>query len=307
MILKKSFKMSIYFLILLVIYIITSNNTLYADELLYPVGSQPYVATPAFAGESIYPIGNPVIQKYGVNFYSYNDGSGKLDLNLNRLPIQKTITSPPVVSPNFNHMLYTEVYYYPNNQVTSRAFYVPVNIPRQKDDGSELTVADYLNSYSLRANQKNRSEIVAIGTNTLEDSGFRTITMVDWSYDSTRALLKEHIGRTYTGLAGSIVWIYDINDDKAYRLEEIRKAIINFWYTEKKLDLNQYAWDINLLGWVKDSNSLFVVNAYLYPVKGQSKFLGCWSMDINQNVAHLLSLDDQNWPVGSYGLIPEKY
>lgn len=307
MILNTILKYLILIISLSIIAFVILLNSTFADETFYPIDSTPFTKKQVFAGETIYPEGNPFFERYGIKFYLYNDGSGKLDLNLAPLGTQKTVMSPPVISPNLNNILYTEIYNYPNSQITSRCYYIPASLPKLKDDGSEITPADYLNSYNIRSIQSYRSEIISVGTNKLEDSGFRSLTVVDWSYDSTRAIIKEHVGRTYEGLAGTIPWVYDINADKAYRLEEIRKAIINYWFTEKALDLNQYSWDIDVLGWVKDSNSLFVVNAYLYPAKGQHKFLGCWSMDINQNMAQLLSLDDQNWPVGKYGLLPEKY
>lgn len=87
-----------------------------------------------------------------------------------------------------------------------------------------------------------------MGTNKLDDFMFRTLTVVDWSYDSNRILFKEHIGRTFGSLYATIPWVYDVREDKTYRLDIIRKAIIDYWYNTKELDLNQYVWDLDILG-----------------------------------------------------------
>ena len=109
------------------------------------------------------------------------------------------------------------------------------------------------------------------------------------------------------GIIGTIIWIYEVQEDKLYRVDSVRKAVINYWLKKENIDLNKHIWDIDILGWEQDSNTRFVVNAYLYPRKNVKKFLGCWSVDINGTVSELLSLDNENWDVGSYGLIPQAY
>lgn len=284
-----------------------SFSCVIAEELYYPKGGSAINNPQPFAGETLYPEGEPYTSRYGVNFYLYNDGSGKLNLNLGLVPAQKLQVSPPVVSPDFNHIVYTEVYNYGDaNQFVSRCFYIPVVMPREQD-GQQLTIEDYLSSYKVRASQQNSYEILSVGSSAFNRNIFRTLTIVDWSYDSSRALVKEHIGRMGKGINGTVIWVYDVEHDSVFRNDTVRKAIVNYWMANKSLDLNQYVWDIEVLGWEKDSNNNFIVNAYLYPVKGKHKFLGCWKCDIRGNTTQILSLDDENYEIGRYGLIPESY
>lgn len=288
--------------------LIAAKNTVYADEIYYPIGSSPLTEVHPFAGETFYPEGPPFTTFKGMNFWLYNDASGKLEMNLQKLLNDNMYVSPPVISPDFNHIVYTEVYYYPSiNQVTSRCFYIPVNLPKENPDGTPVTLKEYLKSYSARSDQHNRYDILSVGTSTYDRDVFRSLTIVDWDYTSTRVLIKEKIGRMRQGVIGSIIWFYDIIDDKIVRLDTIREAIINYWLNNKDLDLNQYSWDIEVLGWEMNSDTRFIVNAYAYPAKGKKIFLGCWSMDIKSQLAKLLSLDNENWEVARNGLITDSY
>lgn len=297
-----------FFLCLSVLMCIFSFGKTYSDVLYYKRGSSPLDSGTPFAGETNYPEGKPFITHDGIKFWLYNDASGELDLNLTLVPKDKMITSPPVVSPDFNHILYTEVYNYGDaNEVVSKCFYIPVIMPKPNDDGSKITLEDYLGSYNIRKSEQNRYEILSVGTSTFSRNAFRTLTIVDWSYNSKRAIIKEHVGRMSKGLLGTIIWIYDVEDDRIFRVDTVRKAIVNYWMETKALDLNLHVWDIEILGWEEHNQSRFVVNAYFYPSKDKKVFLGCWSADVRQNLTTLLSLEDEDWLVGRYGLIPEKY
>ena len=281
---------------------------LYADELYYPIKTNPISTMPPFAGETFYPTGDPVTQRYGIDFWLYNDGSGLLDLNLRLVPKEKLYTSPPVVSPDFDHMIYTQVYYFGDaNEVVSKCFYNPVVLPASSANGPQITIKDYFDSYNVRYDQQNRYEILSVTSKIFRRNVFKTLTVVDWAYDSDRVLIKEHVGQMDKGIAGTVVWVYEARDDKLYRVDTIRKAIINYWKTKKNLDLTKHIWDIDVLGWEENSNTRFVVNAYIYPKKHDKQFLGCWSVDINGNMTELMSLDNQAWPVGRYGLMPDPF
>ncbi|MGD9579983.1 MAG: hypothetical protein AB7V50_01295 [Vampirovibrionia bacterium] len=291
--------------IFLCLYLVVVGKS-YADEVFYPIGSTPLVNAPPFAGQTFYPTGEPFTNRYGIKFWLYNDKSGRVDLNLVFLQKNKWYISPAVVSPDFNQMLYTQVFYYPDaNEVVSKCFYVPVVLPTDTGNNENVKIQDYYKSYQVRASQQNRYEILNVTSKIRRDNVFKTLTIVDWAYDSNRVLIKQHVGRMAKGILGTIVWVYEVNDDKLYRIDTVRKAIVSYWKEKQNLDLNQHIWDINVLGWEQDSNTRFVVNAYIYPYKNVKKFLGCWSVDINGNMSQLLSLDNENWNVGSYGLVPE--
>lgn len=290
---------------ILLIFSCVSSGKVCADEMYYPVGTNPITSAPPFAGETFYPEGPPATQKYGVNFWKYNDESGALDLNLTFLKKDKLYISPPVVSPDFNNIMYTEVYYFAGeNEVVSRCFYIPVVLPEPSPEKPDITIDDYYNSYNVRCSDQNRYEVLSVNTKIPTNNIFRTLTIVDWAYDSDRVLIKEHIGQMGQGIVGTIIWVYEVKEDKIYRIDTIRRAVINFWLKKENLDLTRYVWDIDVLGWEVNSKNRFVVNAYLYPTRNKRKFLGCWSIDINANLSQLLSTDNENWKVDRNGLIP---
>lgn len=107
----------------------------------------------------LYPDGQPVSNMNGVDLWYYNDGTGLLELNLMRL-VYKSIVSLPGASINFNHIAYTEIYYYPNNQVTSKIFYLPVIKPKEHDDGTPVTVDEFRKAYEMIYNQSYRDEVL---------------------------------------------------------------------------------------------------------------------------------------------------
>jgi hypothetical protein len=299
-------KADIYIVIFFILWLL-SNLPLYADEVYYPQGSTPLGDIHPFAGETVYPQGQPDIIKDGLPFWYYNDGTGKLDLNLRLLPEQNMVTSPTVVSPDFNHLMYTEIYIFPDTYTAvSKLYYTPIVLPKASDDGKPVTMEDILGSYQVRHEQQNRYEVLSVGTSNFRRNSFRTLTIVDWSYDSSRVLVKEHVGRMREGIFGTVVWIYDVDTDRVLRVDTVRKAIIDHWIASAGLDLNKHIWDIRILGWDKYSNNRFIVAAYLYPTKETSKFLGTWRADIRGNIVTLLSLDEENWPVDINGLIPEQ-
>lgn len=275
-----------------------------ADEIYYPPDVNPLNRYNPIAGETDYR-NRPVFTKHnGIDFYLYNDGSGDIELNLELLERQYTFTSIPVVSPNFNNIIYTQTFYYDSaNQVVSKAFYAPVIPPKNLIPSKE----DFLNSYKLKAINNYRHQILSVESENLEKNLFRTLTMVDWSYDSSKAIIKERIGIKDNGIYSTNIWIYDVLEDKIIMIDSIKKAIIYYWLKEKSLDLNQYCWDIKVLGWEKDSKNKIFVNAFLYPAKNKSTFLGCWSIYVDTNIVKLVSLDQQDLDIERAGLIPEEY
>lgn len=288
-----------------------SNILIYpviADEFYYPPDLNPLNRYNPIAGETDYK-NRPVFTKYnGIDFYLYNDGSGDVELNLELIERQYTFTSIPVVSPDFNNIIYTQSFYYDGaNQVVSKAFYVPVVLPKVTDDDQFPPKGEFLNSYKLKTLNNYRHQILSTESENLEKNLFRTLTMVDWSYDSSKAIIKEHIGIKDKGIQATNIWVYNVLEDKTFMIDSIRKAIINYWLKDQSLDLTQYFWDIKILGWEKDSKSKIFVNAFLYPKKNMNKFLGCWSINIDTNTVKLVSLEQQDQDIERAGLIPEEY
>ena len=130
------------------------------------------------------------------------------------------------------------------------------------------------------------------GMNTFDYHIFRTLTLVDWSYDGKKLLIKEKIGEHYKGLWATYLWVYDFDLKKQKGLDGVRKAIAYYWKIKHHLRLYEYIWDIVPLGWDSQYPDQIIVNAYGYnydcPV-----FFGCWTIDFMGRRSKLLSLNNE--------------
>jgi len=202
-------------------------------------------------------------------------------------------------------MAYSEVYFFPqNSQTSSKLFY----IHQQFSAHSEKKVSGSIRAsflYELDNPENSPSVILESGTNSMESQSFRTLTIVDWSYDSNRLLIKEKEGEHCKGIKATNLWIYDFTTGRSKRLDAIRKSIVYYWKKKNNIYLNNYSWDIVPLGWDIADPDRIVVNAYGYNVKDK-QFLGCWSIDINGQRSLLLSLTNKSWPVAKFGLVLNK-
>lgn len=250
---------------------------------------------------------NPVAQfkldKPRYVFQPYNNPPGTQELNLFYLEIKKYVLSVGVVSPNMARMAYSEVYFYPQNkQTTSKLFYVDLGHMTTISDQEAKKILD------IKSPDVFSKELLAVGQENMESDLFETLTVVDWSHDSRKILIKETRGERERGIKKTILWVYDFNKEKMQKITAIRKAIANFWKTRMNLVLSDYTWDIVPLGWDLNEPDRIVVNAYVYASGNSKQFLGAWSIDSEGRRTQLLSLDNWRWPVSKNGriLVEEK-
>ena len=120
----------------------------------------------------------------------------------------------------------------------------------------------------------------------------RTLTVVDWSNDSKKILLKEKIAQEGDGLWQTNLWVYDLDTNSAKKLDEIRQAVEYYWNKDRIVDLHYYRFDLYPLGW--DAQHKNRILLYVYGYNKQSgaapKFLGTWSIDAEGKQSQLLSI-----------------
>lgn len=232
-------------------------------------------------------------------FKEYNNPVATQNLNIHLLEYKRQIRSTVVVSPDLTKAAYTEVYFLPqSNQTTSKAFYFTFGESLAYENNHQK-ILDTLNP----DNHKNQKTFMMdSGFNTINKEIFRTLTIVDWSADGNKLILKESVGENLRRFWATNLWIYNFAGQKAVRLDEIRKAVTYYWKKNYHLYLNDYRWDIIPLGWDASNNNRVIVNVYGYNY-GSKHFLGCWSIDTNGKRSTLISLENEKYPVGKYGLI----
>lgn len=220
----------------------------------------------------------------------YNNPPGMTDINLNDLKKKRKINSIGVVSPQFDKMVYSTIFYYPST----------------KTAGSEL----YLMNLDTNKALRNRIEEAHInqGKKTIHRSQMdsldldiqKTLTVVDWSADGKRVAIKEKISYTPEGLWRTNLLVYDLETGKVKDLTEIREAIQYYWREKENLNLKHYRWDIYPVGWDSLNPERLVV--FAYAATGEKpKYLGAWSVDYWGDRAMLMSLTNTNFEISQNG------
>jgi len=195
---------------------------------------------------------------------------------------KREIISTGVISPDKSMMTYSVVYFYPTNrQFTSKVFLVR-------------------NKLQIKTTDKIAKPILESGLNSYDKHIFRTLTIVDWSSDSKKLLIKETVGEYLNSIWATNVWVYNFNTKNVKRLDNLRKAIVYYWKNNQNLELDDFRWDIVPLGWDINNPDMAVVNAYGYGPSGK-QFLGCWGIDTFNYTTKLLSLIKQDTPVEKNG------
>lgn len=245
-------------------------------------------------------------------FEKYNSAPGSRELNLEKLYKDKSVRSLGVVSPDFKLMAYTECYLHPSSMQTSSAFYI---YPLDTSKGKKQRVLDA----DVFAGAK-KTPLVSTTNETLKQALFSSFTVVDWSKDSKRVLLKEKIGSSYDGIYQTNVWVYFLNDKEAKKsdtaamypygrkYERLNDTIKQYWFYTDKLNLNRYRWDIKPLGFMAENEDIVVCAAYTYDKKNKEHiFLGSWSVNVVTGEINLLSTkSSDNFEISTNGLVVNK-
>lgn len=277
----------------------------------------------------------PVPIEYKVEYY--NKFPGYTDLNIIGIEQQRQILSLGVISPDMTKLAFSEVYLYPNNRQTycrvlydDLQFSAPLPMPEGSpndpnsgsivnatSDGNKVVEYNDFEQFGSGNNVPKWEEIERIlkvktkeypgkpimqsGYNSYDEEIFRTMTIIDWSYNGQKLLVKETTGKYDEGFWMTHVWVYDFEKQRAKKLDEVYKAVKFYWQKQQKLDLNDYRWNLVPLGWDFKDNERILVNAYGYNDKGRI-FLGCWSVDYDGERTEVVSFDDESVPVAKYGL-----
>ncbi|MCR4881515.1 MAG: hypothetical protein K6A44_06150 [bacterium] len=210
----------------------------------------------------------------------YNYPAGSRELNLFGLRSQGQYNINAVASPDFNMLVYSEVYFYPDPRVTASALYI---VPLD----SNLSNREAILSVSTK--DKLPNPIIETDYAKLYPMKFDTYTPVDWNQNSDKILFKEKIGENYDKIYMTKLYLYDMASEHIYDLNIVRTSIIDFW-TNKGIFLNDYKWDIKPLGFEVGSDKV-IVQAYGY-YKNERRNLGLWAVDYRGQNAYMLSLDE---------------
>jgi hypothetical protein len=235
-------------------------------------------------------------------FEPYNDPSGTQNLNLFNIEKSRQIVSQAVISPDKTKAAYCETDFYPQTkQTASRLFYINIPIPQPSEISGEL-VSETPDMYKIKTLENPGIKILEAGRGYLAKELFETLTIVDWSQDGKKLLVKETTGEHQRGIHKTDLWVYDFDSQKAKKLLELRKAIIYYWSKKHNFRIDEFRWDITPLGWALNDNNLIIANFYGYNDKGK-QFMGAFGIAADGKTSRILSPDNENLPVSKNGLV----
>lgn len=227
----------------------------------------------------------------------YNFPVGEVKFNIENLRKNKVAISSAVISPDFSKIVFSEADFFPQTLNTnSKVFYINIDPPTQ----------DIKILQAIKPIQKVSKPLLESGYNAIDNQIFRLFTVVDWSADSSKVLVKETIGEYAREIWTTRLWVYDFKINKATKLSEINDAIVFYWRNKKNIDLKAYKWDIEPLGWSVVKPDSILVNAIGYK-KGKKFFLGRWRIDSQGNMSVLDTLELKPPSVQQNGLVIKYY
>lgn len=235
-------------------------------------------------------------------FAKYNVNAGEREVDISKLKNKLDFRSQGVFSPNFKYMAYGEYYYSPSYDSVSSDIYV------QKLKSGTTRMQKALSATILNVK---RSPAISSGTDGFTNHLFSTLTIVDFSKDSKKLLVKEKIGSSTEGIFRNYVWIYYMQGDETQwfpiKYTVLNETIKNSYARKTGLALNNYRWDIRILGFSKENPDLVLCEAIAWDTDKKEIFLGLWGLNSNDASVSLISEKPIPVQISANGIIVKEY
>ena len=232
------------------------------------------------------------VPQHKFELVKYNDPVGSPELSLPRkLNFDRQINAQGIVSGDFTKLVYPAIYYYAEADCVSSDLFL-IKLDQSLPNIDKVTKANILN--------KEPKPLLSTSKDIDIKFVFRTLTPIDFSTDNTKLIVKEKIGYKHDGIWQTNLWVYDFDKQQAKNLTAIREAIVHYWNESENADLNNHRWDIYPMGFDANNDNRIIVCAYAY-TGNNPKFLGTWSIDVNNSSAKLESISGSNMPIAVVG------
>lgn len=229
---------------------------------------------------------------YTFELYNYPVGSREVDISALK---KKLVVHPIIVADkNLQYVAYVNYYYSVDiDQVASNFFVEKLDTTKNKTN----RLLEY------RHNQQERFPKIKTGFDVQYPRLFNGLSIVDWSSDSKKVLLKERVGSTAGGNYMVYLYVYFLDKNKAYKLETFNNSIVNYFKTYEHLQLNKFRYVIEPLGFSYDNDDLVVAHCYLISSEGKKIFIGTWGYDLKKSETIMISKTNTSVSVSSNGLV----
>ena len=199
-----------------------------------------------------------------------------------------------VADVNCKHIAYANYYYRSDIDQIYSDFYV-------EEVDSSKTKTQRILEYNHK--QLARMPIILAGFKEQYPRLYNGLSIVDWSADSNKVLIKENIGSTIGGIYKTVLYVYFVNKKKTLKLENFNEAIIAYYEDYEDVPLNQYRYILEPLGFSAGNDNIIVSNCIVYSKDGTKIFLGVWGYDLEENKAMLISKTNPSVSISSNGLV----
>ena len=222
----------------------------------------------------------------------YNEPVGSPELNLPRkLNFDRQINAQGIISGDRTMMVYPTVYYYAQSDCTACDLYLIKLDPK---------VGNIQKTVYANIVQKVEEPLISTEKNIETKFIFRTLTPIDFSVDNKKLVVKEKVGHRHDGIWKTDLWVYDFEKMEAKKFPEIREAIIDYWAQTGGVDFDENRWDIYPMGFDANNDNRVIVSAYAY-TGDVPKFLGTWSIDVDDATSKLEDLNGADLPISVVG------
>ena len=224
--------------------------------------------------------------------YNYPAGQRGYDIRF----IKKNLVEHPImVTDNeCNYVAYANYYYRADTDQIYSDFFV------EKLDTSKTKTQRIL-EYNHK--QLKRTPVLLSGFKEQYHHLFNGLSIVDWSKDGNKVLIKEQIGSTVNGIYKTNLYVYYVNEEKTVKLSNIHNSITNYYADFSNLNLNLYRYDILPLGFSSNNDDVIIAYCYIYNKDGNKVFMGIWGYNLSENKTILISKTNASYPVSSNGLV----
>ena len=238
------------------------------------------------------------VPELNYTFEAYNYPQGKRELNFEDVKDKLQYSSYLIVDNTCRYAAYSHYYYQPEtNQISSSFFVEELDTTKSKTK----RILDY------KHKQKERIPVVEAGMKQTYPNLFQGLTLVDWSKDSKKLLIKEKIGSTQNGVYKTKLHVYflktDIKNDYVIELDDFDYVIKRYFEEWESKQLIKYRYDMEPLGFSADNDNVIVTLLYVYDNDNNKIFLGTWGYDCVKREIILISKSNYTPTITINGLI----
>ena len=231
-------------------------------------------------------------------FEAYNYPQGKRELNFEDVKKKPHYSSYLVVDNNCRYAAYSHYFYQPQtNQISSTFFVEELDTTKTKT----RRILDF------KHNQKERMPIIGSGMVDLYPNLFHGLTLVDWSKDSNKLLIKEKIGSTQNGVYKTKLYVHflktKIRSGHTIKLVDFDKSIQRYFLEWENKQIVKYRYDIEPLGFSAENDNIVVCLLYVYDNDNNKLYLGTWGYDCVKRETILISKTNTTPMISVNGLI----